>query len=86
MAEWLEFVEAALDQVALLVEPLAVGDAVMAVGLWRNVRLALLVFERLPDPVCVIPLSAITLAPAGRSLSSSSAMGASFISPGESSN
>jgi hypothetical protein len=54
--ELLELVEAAFDQVAFLILGFAVGNAVVAVRPWRDVRRALLVFDQIPDPVGVVAL------------------------------
>ena len=54
MPELLQLVEAALDEIALFVAFLAVGDAIIAVASRRNVRRAVLVLDQLPDPVGIL--------------------------------
>ena len=56
MPELLEFVEAAFDEVALLVLCFAVADAVVAIGFWWDVGRTILVLDELPDPISIVPL------------------------------
>src|SRR5215467_7027262 len=54
MPELLEFVEAAFDQVALPVEALAIGDAIVSVTAGRDVRPTVAVLDQFPDPVGIV--------------------------------
>lgn len=54
MAELLEFVDAAFDEVALLVFSPAERDIVDPVGFWRDDGCAALILDEIPDPVGII--------------------------------
>ena len=54
MPELFELVETAFNEVPFFVLPFAVGNFLFAIGFGWNLRLAVLVFNQFPDPVCII--------------------------------
>lgn len=58
MAELLELVEEALDEIALFIKAFGVGDVLDAPGMGRDAGAAVLLFDDVPDPVIVVgPIS-----------------------------
>ena len=63
MAGLLELIEATLDEVALLVFGVAIGDAVVTVLSRWDVWGAVLILDQVPDPVRVVSLVRDDLCP-----------------------